>query len=86
MELNATCRPYHLGWILEAWSTRPAARALAARMMSTMAAGTRSQIFGVDVDALDARASLDRAFALADAGVPVQHVVLNAAKVVLDRP
>jgi len=30
VELNATCRPYHLGWILEAWSTRPAARALAA--------------------------------------------------------
>src|SRR6478735_3421330 len=48
-----------------------------------MAAGTRSRIFGVDVDALDARASLDRAFELADAGVPVQHVVLNAAKVVL---
>lgn len=23
VELNSTCRPYHLGWILEAWSTRP---------------------------------------------------------------
>jgi hypothetical protein len=22
LELNATCRPYHLGWILEAWSDR----------------------------------------------------------------
>ena len=25
IELNSTCRPYHLGWILEAWSDRPAA-------------------------------------------------------------
>ena len=24
VELNATCRPYHLGWILEAWSGREA--------------------------------------------------------------
>jgi hypothetical protein len=23
LELNRTCRPYHLGWILEAWSGRP---------------------------------------------------------------
>ncbi len=43
----------------------------------------RSSIFGVEIDALDMTATLDRAFQLADSGTPSQHVVLNAGKVVL---
>lgn len=43
----------------------------------------RRQLFGVEVDALDMGATVDRIMALIDQGVPVQHVVLNAAKVVM---
>lgn len=42
----------------------------------------RVSIFGVNVDALTFDETVDRAFALADAGRGSQHVVLNAAKVV----
>ena len=44
--------------------------------------GPQVQLFGVHIDALDAGQTLDRAFELADRGVPSQHVVLNASKVV----
>ena len=43
----------------------------------------RVRLYGVEVDALTMDQSLDRAFELAGVGVPTQHVVLNAAKVVL---
>ena len=43
----------------------------------------RVHLFGVDVDALTMDETLDRAFDLADQGRLSQHVVLNAAKVVL---
>ena len=42
----------------------------------------RVKLFGVDVDALDMRATVDRVFELVESGRPTQHVVLNAAKVV----
>lgn len=42
----------------------------------------RVRLFGVDVDALTLEETVDRAVGLAQAGRPVQHVVLNAAKVV----
>ncbi|MEY2959228.1 MAG: hypothetical protein RLZZ01_1796 [Actinomycetota bacterium] len=40
------------------------------------------ELFGVDVDALDMSASVDRVFQIVDRRRPTQHVVLNAAKVV----
>ena len=43
----------------------------------------RVSLFGVDVDALTFDETVDRAFTLADAPGSCQHVVLNAAKVVL---
>ena len=42
----------------------------------------RSRLFGVDVDALTMDETLDRILELRDGGEPVQHVVLNASKVV----
>lgn len=42
----------------------------------------RVPLFGVEIDATTFDETLDRAFELADAGRPSQHVVLNAAKVV----
>lgn len=42
----------------------------------------RVHLFGVEIDALNAQQTLDRAFALADGRTPAQHVVLNASKVV----
>jgi N-acetylglucosaminyldiphosphoundecaprenol N-acetyl-beta-D-mannosaminyltransferase len=53
--------------------------------MTTVASPRRVDLFGLDVDALDSAATLDRAFQIADARVPSQHVALNAAKVVLAR-
>lgn len=50
--------------------------------MSSPADAPRVVLFGVGVDALSFKATLDRIFQLVDAGEPVQHVVLNAAKVV----
>lgn len=43
----------------------------------------RVRLYGVGIDALTMDQTLERAFELATAGRPVQHVVLNAAKVVL---
>ena len=47
-----------------------------------VAARPRVRLFGTPVDALTFAETVDRSFELADAGGPVQHVVLNAAKVV----
>lgn len=44
--------------------------------------GPVQRLYGVDVDALTMGQTLERIDALVDAGKPVQHVVLNAAKVV----
>lgn len=41
------------------------------------------RLFGVDVDALTMDETLDRVFAIVNRGEPVQHVVINAGKVVL---
>ncbi len=46
-------------------------------------AGVRRHLFGVDVDALTMDETVARIMELVAAGVPVQHVVLNASKVVL---
>lgn len=43
----------------------------------------RVHLFGVDVDALTMEESVQRIMELVDAGTPVQHVVLNASKVVM---
>lgn len=43
----------------------------------------RQELFGVEVDALTMSATVDRIMELVAAGVQVQHVVLNAAKVVM---
>lgn len=43
----------------------------------------RAQLFGVWIDAIDARQSIERITQLIDAGEGGQHVVLNASKVVL---
>lgn len=43
----------------------------------------RVSLFGTSIDALKFDETLDSAFELADGGLPTQHVVLNAAKVVL---
>jgi N-acetylglucosaminyldiphosphoundecaprenol N-acetyl-beta-D-mannosaminyltransferase len=54
--------------------------------MSTITAPApirRVSLFGVDVDALSFDETIDRAFELAEASGTSQHVVLNAAKVVL---
>ena len=51
--------------------------------MTTATRTSRFELFGLDVDALDAEATLDRVFELAESGEPSQHVALNAAKVVL---
>ncbi|MGE3796043.1 MAG: WecB/TagA/CpsF family glycosyltransferase [Dehalococcoidia bacterium] len=51
--------------------------------MTASTADRRVDLFGLPVDALDAGATLDRAFEIADRGAPAQHVALNAAKVVL---
>jgi N-acetylglucosaminyldiphosphoundecaprenol N-acetyl-beta-D-mannosaminyltransferase len=50
---------------------------------SKLAVLPRVSIFGVEVDALTFNETVDRAFALADSRGTSQHVVLNAAKVVL---
>jgi N-acetylglucosaminyldiphosphoundecaprenol N-acetyl-beta-D-mannosaminyltransferase len=53
-------------------------------MATVIAANSvRVSLFGVEVDALSFRDTVERAFALAESRTPVQHVVLNAAKVVL---
>jgi N-acetylglucosaminyldiphosphoundecaprenol N-acetyl-beta-D-mannosaminyltransferase len=51
--------------------------------VTTATAIPRATLFGLDVDALDSGATLDRAFEIADLGRPSQHVALNAAKVIL---
>ena len=51
--------------------------------MTTATLTRRVQLFGLDVDALDAETTLDRAFEIAGGGESSQHVALNAAKVVL---
>src|SRR4051794_10145242 len=43
----------------------------------------RIQLYGVEIDAITFDQTLDRAFELADMPSVSQHVVLNAAKVVL---
>jgi N-acetylglucosaminyldiphosphoundecaprenol N-acetyl-beta-D-mannosaminyltransferase len=43
----------------------------------------RQELFGVEVDALTMAETVDRIMHLIDAGTQVQHVVLNAAKVVM---
>jgi exopolysaccharide biosynthesis WecB/TagA/CpsF family protein len=43
----------------------------------------RRDLFGIEIDALDMKATVDRIMALIDQGVQVQHVALNAAKVVM---
>jgi N-acetylglucosaminyldiphosphoundecaprenol N-acetyl-beta-D-mannosaminyltransferase len=43
----------------------------------------RVELFGVEVDPLTMDQTIDRAFEIAGAGVPTQHVVINAAKVEL---
>jgi N-acetylglucosaminyldiphosphoundecaprenol N-acetyl-beta-D-mannosaminyltransferase len=43
----------------------------------------RRDLFGVDIDALDMGETVDRVMALIDQRVPVQHVALNASKVVM---
>lgn len=46
----------------------------------------RARLYGTELDSLTFGETVDRAFELADARGPVQHVVLNAAKVVqMDR-
>ncbi len=42
----------------------------------------RVELFGVEVDALTMSRTIERIDELLDSGVPVQHVVINAAKVV----
>jgi N-acetylglucosaminyldiphosphoundecaprenol N-acetyl-beta-D-mannosaminyltransferase len=49
---------------------------------NTKRGATRVPLFGVEVDALSFDATLDRIFELVESGALVQHVVLNAAKVV----
>lgn len=49
---------------------------------NTVPRGPVQRLYGVDVDALTMDQTLDRIEELVDAGTPVQHVVLNAAKVV----
>ncbi|MGH9119352.1 MAG: hypothetical protein ACRD0A_16220 [Acidimicrobiales bacterium] len=39
LEINATCRPYHLGWILEAWSGREHLNSLVAGEQTTEVVG-----------------------------------------------
>jgi N-acetylglucosaminyldiphosphoundecaprenol N-acetyl-beta-D-mannosaminyltransferase len=43
----------------------------------------RQKLFGIDIDALTMEQSVDWAFDRVESGVPAQHVVVNAAKVVL---
>ena len=43
----------------------------------------RRDLFGIEIDALDMKATVDRIMALIDQRVQVQHVALNAAKVVM---
>ncbi|MCB0956493.1 MAG: WecB/TagA/CpsF family glycosyltransferase [Ilumatobacteraceae bacterium] len=50
--------------------------------MSTLAT-KRVELFGVDVDALTMDETVQRIMELVEAGTPVQHVVLNASKVVM---
>jgi len=49
----------------------------------TESSATRRHLFGVEVDALTMEQTVARIMELVTAGVPVQHVVLNASKVVM---
>ncbi len=51
--------------------------------MSRTRTPRRRHLFGVEIDALTMEETVDRAFELASADTPTQHVVLNASKVVL---
>ena len=46
-------------------------------------ATSRVELFGVEVDALTMDQTVQRIMELVEAGTPVQHVVLNASKVVM---
>ena len=97
VEVDATCRPYHLGWILEAWAGRPEWAERAGSFTVTRGPATPScpaarttgtpprrtvQLFGLPVDALTMDETVAAARAMVAEGSPHQHVVINAAKVV----
>ena len=82
MELNRTCRPYHLGWILEAWSGHEEFPATVALHRGTAVSVPRVPLFGVEVDADTRTTAVEHAREIVRCRVQSQHVVLNAAKVV----
>ena len=56
LELNATCRPYHLGWILEAWSGREhlveTGSSRRRRDLAPRPTGPTADLFGIVIDRL----------------------------------
>jgi N-acetylglucosaminyldiphosphoundecaprenol N-acetyl-beta-D-mannosaminyltransferase len=80
VELNDTCRPYHLGWMLEAFAGREQYVDEVNKSLRQRAG--ESNLFGLRVDSLSMDQTIERVRQLVDTGGPHQHAVINASKVV----